>query len=219
MPELLAIFDVDGTLADSQGVIHATMSSAFKRAGLEPPDRSAVLSRVGLSLNRMVSELVGHDGGTHEEIVVGYRLAYLEAMEAGEEAPLFPGVQDGLRQLHQAGVTLGLATGKSKRGIDRMIETYGWSDLFATVQCADFHPSKPDPSMVRRALLETATDPTDAVVIGDTSFDIEMARRAEVPAIAVDWGYHPVERLADAGAKVILSSFDSLVDRIQRMAR
>lgn len=219
MPDILAIFDVDGTLADSQGVIHATMARAFEGAGLAAPGRDAVLSLVGLSLPLMVETLLGEETDRQGDIVAGYRKAYLAALEDGSELPLFPGIQDGLRRLQSAGVTLGLATGKSQRGLDQLIAAQGWDGLFATVQCADFHPSKPDPSMVTRALLETATDPMDAVVVGDTSFDMEMARRAGVQAIGVDWGYHSAARLTEAGAQAVLSSFDAVADRIERMAR
>ncbi|MEM8849235.1 MAG: HAD-IA family hydrolase [Pseudomonadota bacterium] len=219
MPDILAIFDVDGTLADSQGVIHATMAHAFEDVGLAVPDRDAVLSRVGLSLPAMVADLLGEDTDRQADIIAGYRRAYLSALQAGADLPLFPGVAEGLRHLQASGIALGLATGKSKRGLDQLIVAQGWGDLFVTIQCADFHPSKPDPSMVNRALLETATDPIDAVVIGDTSFDMEMARRAQVAAIGVDWGYHSASRLTEAGAQVILSSFGAVVDRIERMAR
>ncbi|MEL6587893.1 MAG: HAD-IA family hydrolase [Pseudomonadota bacterium] len=219
MADFLALFDVDGTLVDSQAVIVDTMTAAFKKAQVPPPERHAVLHLVGLSLPRIIATLAeGQSEATVNDIIAHYRLGFANAMEEGGEPPLYPGVSDGLQRLAQGGVQLGLATGKSKRGLDRLVDAYGWRDMFATMQFADFHPSKPHPSMVRRALLETASEEDRCVVIGDTTFDIEMAKAADVAAIGVTWGYHPAAALQGAGAVHIAETFDALVDHVLEMA-
>ena len=212
---MLAIFDVDGTLVDSRAAIHATMEKAFAAVDREAPAPRIVGLFVGLSLPRMMEALIP-DGGeaVWDKAVAEYRLAYPATLEAMGAAPLYPGVAEALDRLEAAGVTLGIATGKSKRGVDRMMVETGWEGRFATVQCADFHPSKPHPSMLRRALLETATEAEDAVMVGDTSFDMDMARAAGMRGLGVDWGYHTAEVLTGAGAERVFASMEALAEAI-----
>ncbi|WP_299840983.1 HAD-IA family hydrolase [uncultured Jannaschia sp.] len=216
MSEGLAIFDVDGTLVDSQAVIVATMAQAFAAVDRPVPDRREILSGVGLSLPILVARLTpGLDEATRAEIVAGYRSAYGPTAAEYGETMLYPGVVEGLERLRSVGVILGIATGKSRRGLDRLIAAKGWDDLFATLQCADDHPSKPHPSMIERALLETATEPGRAVMVGDTTFDAAMAAAAGVPMVGVDWGFHTADALAAAGASPIVSDFASLAALIE----
>lgn len=220
MSDFLALFDVDGTLADSQHVIHETMAKAFASVDRPAPERATVARMVGLSLPRMVEALLPDANEAVWDLVTAeYRLNFAAAMEAGGEAPLYDGAEACLTALESAGIALGLATGKSKRGLDRLIVDRGWEGRFATLQCADFHPSKPHPSMVRRALLETALEAHQAVVIGDTSFDIEMATASEVPAIGVGWGYHSAGVLRAAGAAEIATDFEGLTQMILQRAK
>lgn len=114
-------------------------------------------------------------------------------------------------------MTLGIATGKSQRGVRRLFDQEGWHGLFATIQTADEHPSKPHPSMIQTAITETGADPTSTVMIGDTSFDIAMGLNAGVHTIGVAWGYHAVDELTDAGAHAIVDEFISLERMIDRM--
>ncbi|MEM9795553.1 MAG: HAD-IA family hydrolase [Pseudomonadota bacterium] len=219
MPDFLVLFDVDGTLVDSEAIIVDCMNAAFDVVSLPHPARRTVTSLVGLSLPRMVEALTpGADLEVQATITATYRVRFAEAVANGAEPPLYPGVPDGLAALRSAGFALGVATGKSRRGLDRVVKAYGWDDLFVTQQCADFHPSKPHPSMVRRALAETAIAEDRAVMVGDTIFDIEMANAADIPSIGVDWGYHEGERLSEAGAVAVVSDFESLVARIQEMS-
>lgn len=204
----LAIFDVDGTLVDSQGHILAAMEAAFAEAGLPPPGRAEVRSIIGLSLPQAVARLVGRPA---PEVVELYLAAYVRlAPTAGsaEAAPLFPGARAALEGLAARGVVLGVATGKSRRGLATVLRTHGLADRFETVQVADDHPSKPHPSMIEAALAETAADA--AVMIGDTVYDMDMARAAGVPALGVDWGYHAAEALGEAGAARVLRSYGEL---------
>ena len=114
---------------------------------------------------------------------------------------------------------LGIATGKSRRGIDRLFEREGWASRFLTVQTADDHPSKPHPAMIRAAMAETGVGPERTVMVGDTTFDVEMALAAGVGALGVAWGYHPPEELREAGAHGIIESCDRLLGRDRRLLR
>lgn len=206
----LILFDVDGTLADSQGAITSAMAAAFAGAGLPSPSRAEILSIVGLSLPLAMAELAGEQPADVQAVLVeGYKSAYKSArLAAGAgHSPLYPGAAEVLAELNAVPeYLLGVATGKSQRGLDALIEAHELR-YFVTRQCADHHPSKPHPSMVLRAMAETGVRPEDTVMIGDTSFDIDMGRAAGVRTIAVDWGFHPAERL---GADHIIKSFGEL---------
>ncbi|GLO73217.1 HAD-IA family hydrolase [Phaeobacter italicus] len=206
----LILFDVDGTLADSQGAITSAMAAAFAGAGLPSPSRAEILSIVGLSLPLAMAELAGEQPADVQAVLVeGYKSAYKSArLAAGAgHSPLYPGAAEVLAELNAVPeYLLGVATGKSQRGLDALIEAHELR-CFVTRQCADHHPSKPHPSMVLRAMAETGVRPEDTVMIGDTSFDIDMGRAAGVRTIAVDWGFHPAERL---GADHIIKSFGEL---------
>ncbi|MGB0660905.1 MAG: HAD-IA family hydrolase [Mangrovicoccus sp.] len=195
----LALFDMDGTLIDSQGQINMAMNAAFDSAGLKKPSRASVRSVIGLSLPNAIEELLpeGSDADLSAMVEV-YKDAYasLHGAEAEAAAPLYPGVIACLEALAaQENVLLGVATGKSRRGVNRVFDTYDIERFFQTVQVSDNHPSKPHPAMVQSALSETGVEPQDAVMIGDTSFDMDMGRAAGVHILAVDWGYHSAEQL------------------------
>lgn len=205
MPDLrLVIFDVDGTLVDSQAEIAAAMGYAFAEQGLPPLPHSAVVSIVGLSLPEAMLRLVPDlPQDVRDALVEGYKRAYMSRRQeigAAAGSPLFPGAAQALATLSADPFTLlAVATGKSRRGLDKLIEGHGWQGLFVSQQVADFHPSKPHPSMILAALAETGVSPDHAVMVGDTSYDMDMARAAGIKSVAVAWGYHPVETLtADA---------------------
>ena len=193
-PLRLILFDVDGTLADSQGAITGAMTDAFASAGMVPPARQAMLSVVGLSLDLVMHRLAPEaDAATHTALAEGYKASYMAARQAAGPAhsPLYPGAREALEELHAVPeYLLGVATGKSQRGLDALIAAHGLN-CFVTRQVADHHPSKPHPSMVLTAMEETGVAPEHTVMIGDTSYDIDMGRAAGVATIAVDWGFHP----------------------------
>lgn len=209
-PLRLILFDVDGTLADSQGAITGAMAEAFQGAGLEVPQREAILSIVGLSLPLAMQELAPEqDAATVDVLVEGYKSSYMASRQAAGAAhsPLYPGAREALMELHAVPeYLLGVATGKSQRGVEALIAAHGL-DCFVTRQVADHHPSKPHPSMVLTAMAETGVDRASTVMIGDTRFDIEMGRAAGVTTIAVPWGYHPAETL---GADYLIRDFAEL---------
>lgn len=211
----LVVFDVDGTLVDSQAHIVASMTEAFRAAGLTPPDRATILSIVGLSLPVAMARLAPTAPSHRRDLLVeGYRTAFRTLRERGDAvaaSPLFPGARAVIDALHARDeVLLGIATGKSRRGLVPLIEAHGLQGLFQTMHCADDHPSKPDPAMLDACLRDCGVDPRDAVIVGDTSFDMEMGRAAGVTPIGVSWGYHAAEGLERAGAARVIDSFDAL---------
>ena len=207
----LAIFDVDGTISDSQTHITHAMGLGFEAAGQAAPAASAVLQIVGLSLPVAVARLAPDlDGDTQARIVEGYKQSYMSA-RAADPAPLYPGAADLLHRLAaRDDLLLAVATGKSRRGLRALIEHHGLEGIFVSLQTADDHPSKPHPSMIATALAEAGVGAGDAVMIGDTSYDIEMGRAAGVATIGVRWGYHPAVELEAAGAHRMVSDFEAL---------
>jgi phosphoglycolate phosphatase len=201
----LAVFDCDGTLVDGQAEICRAMERAFAEAQLPLPGHDRVRRSVGLSLPRAV-ELLAPDtpGALRGDIVEAYKRAFRAAREAGELAqPLFPGIAELLGALRGAGWALAVATGMSRRGLDHCLVANGIAGEFISLQTADDHPSKPHPAMLLAALGETLAEPGDAVMIGDTQYDMLMARDAGVRAIGVGWGYHETTELAAAGAEFV----------------
>jgi phosphoglycolate phosphatase len=208
----LVLFDVDGTLIDSQHMICAAMELAYRDHGLACPSPAAVRVIIGLSLKNAMEQLAaGHDHPI-DGLVASYKEAFSTMRKAGEwKAPLYPGARDAIERLRRRDdCVLGVATGKSRRGVAAMIETHGLEGAFVTIQTADTAPSKPHPGMVLDAMRETGIAPEDTVVVGDTVFDMEMARSAGASALGVSWGYHPVADLHGAGASTVLADFAAL---------
>lgn len=194
----LVLFDMDGTLVDSQGAITSAMATAFAEVGHVAPSRDAVLSIIGLSLDLAMKELApGADASTREALVAGYKDSFrVSRLAAGQaHSPLYPGTADMLETLNAVpDYLLGVATGKSQRGLDAVIAAHELN-CFVTRQSADHHPSKPHPSMILAAMSQTGVAPEHTVMIGDTSYDIDMGRAAGVATIAVSWGYHSADQL------------------------
>jgi phosphoglycolate phosphatase len=208
----LAIFDCDGTLVDGQANHCLAMDAAFVGAGLVPMPGSTTRRVIGLSLLESMRKLVPDaDELLHRKMVESYKSAFLAMREKGQiEEPLYDGIGLLLSELLDDGWLLGVATGKSDRGLERCLDHHGIKGLFVTLQTADRHPSKPHPSMVYQALADAGAEATNAVVIGDTVFDIHMGKAAGTRTIGVNWGYHPVDELRAAGADAIAESMDEL---------
>lgn len=216
-PLRLVVFDVDGTLVDSQADIISSMTVAFGLAGRAVPPRDAILRTVGLSLPQAMRSLVPDASEAEKsDLVSAYKTAYRDRrLGAGSKAssPLYPGIKALLRSLHTVDpLLLGVATGKSRRGLDALLDAYDIASCFVTTQCADDHPSKPHPSMLMSAMSETGVDPANAIVVGDTSYDVAMGKAASISTIAVSWGYHAREALLDADQTV--DSVDALYNAL-----
>lgn len=209
----LIVFDCDGTLIDSQRMIVAAMSHAFEAHGLATLPREEVLSIVGLSLDEAVLALLPDaEAGLRRSVTEGYKDAFHHLRARPDLAePLFPGARETIERLAaRDDLVLGIATGKSQRGLRLALERHDLLGFFTTLQTADDAPSKPHPMMLERAMNEAGSNPANTVLIGDTSYDIQMARAAGAHAFGVDWGYHAREALVRAGAAQILSTFEGL---------
>ncbi len=213
----LAVFDCDGTLVDGQASICTAMDRAFAAHNLSAPDPARVRRIVGLSLGPALDDLLPDaDDDLRRAVTDSYRQAYRAAREAGELAePLYPGIADLLGQLRLGGWQLGVATGKSDRGLSHVLAMHGLTGNFATLQTADRHPSKPHPAMLEAALEEAGVTPDRAVMIGDTIYDMIMATSAGVRAIGVAWGYHTPPELVAAGAAAVAETAEHLRELLQ----
>jgi phosphoglycolate phosphatase len=210
----LIVFDCDGTLVDSQHLIIDAMRTTFTAHGLPPPADDAVRHIVGLSLAEAIAALLpGLGQADLAALVDGFRQAF-QAMrrQALLHEPLFPGARATLQALERRGHLLAVATGKSDRGIATVLQHHALDHLFVNLQTADRHPSKPHPAMLEAALRETGSAPHETIMVGDTSYDMQMARAAGVRAIGVGWGYHAVAALELAGAETIVERFEQLLE-------
>ena len=204
----LALFDCDGTLVDGQAGVCNAMDAAFADVGLPLPDRHLVRRIVGLSLPQAIRSLAPETSEHQQaEIDAAYRSRFRASRESGALVePLYDGIAALVEALAADGWTLGVATGKSMRGLEHCLATHSLTRHFATLQTADQHPSKPHPAMVHAALAETGAGREDCVMIGDTAFDMAMAAAAGVRALGVDWGYHTPYELFEAGAEAVATS-------------
>jgi phosphoglycolate phosphatase len=208
----LVIFDIDGTLVDSQDFIVEAQRRAFTAHGLSVPGRETGLSIVGLSLTEAFTVLVGAAGPV-ASLAEAYRTAWHEMREesAFVEA-LYPGAFETISTLAKSeNIQLGIATGKAKRGVNHLFDRCGWHEHFQTIQTSDDHPSKPAPDMILTALAETGIAPDLTFMIGDTTYDMQMAQAAGVHGIGVAWGYHSPEDLRKAGAETVVQDFTVLL--------
>lgn len=207
----LILFDCDGTLVDSQHMIVAAMGQAFAAANLQPPSRARTLSIVGRSLHEAMVDLTDADHPI-DDMVAAYRKSFFELRGNPDyHEPLYEGAKDCIEALAaRDDVLLGLATGKSRRGVDALLELHDLRDRFVTIQTSDNAPSKPHPAMVHQALAETGLRAADTTLIGDTSFDMLMAQNASIAALGVTWGYHNPLELKQAGASNLFDTFPDL---------
>ena len=215
----LVIFDCDGTLVDSQDAIFRAMATAFAGAGRAAPAAADVRRVVGLSLPEAMARLVPDGcGEDHAALAAHYRDAFTaQHTDGAPHGTLFPGAAEAVARLDARGYLLGIATGKSRRGLATTLAGHGLEHLFATVQTADDAPSKPHPAMVAQAIAATGARPETTVLIGDTAFDMAMALAAGAGALGVGWGYHPPEELRAAGAHRVVDSFDQVDDAVEAL--
>ncbi|ABC62360.1 HAD-IA family hydrolase [Erythrobacter litoralis] len=216
MTARLAVFDCDGTLVDGQGAVCDAMEAAFAAASLPAPDRRDVRQIVGLSLPQAIRMLAREASDDQvAQAVDAYKASFFEARQQGRvHEPLFDGIVPLLDRLGTGGWALAVATGKSNRGLHTVLTQHGLIERFASLQGADHHPSKPHPAMLHVAMEEAFAEPAATVMIGDTTYDIEMGRAAGTRAIGVAWGYHPREALLDAGAEAVAETPEQLGDML-----
>jgi phosphoglycolate phosphatase len=217
-PTRLIIFDIDGTLLDSKAMILAGHAHAFGKHGLPVPSEAAIMALVGLSQRETFVALAGEHGPL-DSLIAAYQEAVWAFRAAGQHAEvLFPGAAELIAALAAAPETsLALATGKGRRGTDLVIERHGWHGIFKSSHTSDENPSKPDPTMLHRALEIAGVPAAASVMIGDSPFDMQMAVAAGVIPIGVSWGHQPTEKLLAAGAKAVATDFTDLARLIDQL--
>lgn len=190
----LIVFDWDGTLMDSEARIIASMQSAFAELGREPPAGTAVREVIGLGLSEAIRQLPGVSADEPlDALIERYRHHYLAANST--PAPLFEGASELIQALDQRGRLLAVATGKSRRGLEQSLEQSGLRAHFHATRCAEESFSKPNPAMLFELMDELGAAAESTLMIGDTEYDMQMARNARVRAVAVGYGTHAPERL------------------------
>ncbi|NJM50997.1 MAG: HAD-IA family hydrolase [Sphingomonadales bacterium] len=215
----LALFDCDGTLVDGQVNHCLAMEAAFAAQGMEALPRDITRRVIGLSLFESMRLLVPNgDDALHQIMVADYKKAFIAMRGRAEvEEPLYEGMGALLHLLHGGGWQLGVATGKSDRGLHHCLDHHGIKGLFVSLQTADRHPSKPHPSMVFEAMADAGATPQQTVMIGDTSFDMEMGRAASCRTIGVSWGYHSPDELLASGADAVAYNMAELSAFLEEM--
>lgn len=202
----LVLFDCDGTLVDSAGLIHETMRRTFLHFGKPEPTFSDTKSIIGLTLDIAIARMQGKQHAEQEDIdMMAYYKSLFSVVRSDMDyrEPLFPGILELMNTLEgRDEIILGAVTGKSRRGLDSVREAHGFK--FVASRTADDCPSKPHPAMVTECCDETGMRPSDTLVIGDAIYDMQMAKAAGATAIGVSWGYASVEELKAAGADVIV---------------
>lgn len=216
----LVLFDCDGTLVDSVGLIHEVMARTFVAFDLPRPEIAETKAVIGLTLDIAIARVLGqpHVDDRALAMTAHYKSIFAAVrLEPGFQEPLFPGIADLVATLSQKpDVKLGAVTGKSRRGLNMIIETHGFSDLFAVSRTADDCPSKPHPAMVNECCDGLCIDPRDTVVVGDAIFDMQMAKSAGAAALGVAWGYAPVPALIEAGADHIARTPQDILDWLEK---
>lgn len=216
----LVLFDCDGTLVDSQAGIVTSMQTAFLSFGLIAPPPEGVKRVVGLSLDVAVRRLAPDLGQSDAlQIAALYKETFRNLRLSGAlQEPLYEGVKAAVLELDRPDTILGVATGKSRRGLFAVLERHGMQARFQTLQTADdVAAGKPAPDMCLKACAETGIEPAATVVIGDTTFDMQMARSAGATPVGVAWGYHGVDELRDAGAAEIVAHPREIALAVQRI--
>ena len=202
----LIVFDWDGTLIDSEARIVTCMQYAARDAGVPEPTQEAARDIIGLGMKEAVGRLFpALDAGEVEDLINAYRVHWLGDQIA--EAQIFSGAHELLEVLRDAGLLLAVATGKSRRGLDKALDETGLGSFFHATRCADETFSKPHPRMLEEILTDLDASPADALVIGDTEYDMQMAASARVDAVGMTHGVHSAERLLAQGA---MRCFDNL---------
>lgn len=212
----LVLFDCDGTLVDSAHVIHTCMVAAFEKHGFSPPNLAETKSIIGLSLHGAIDRLLKGEVGDLDQIVADYKSAFFEIRTRDNLLePLYDGVREVLDALHsREEYILGVVTGKSTRGLKAILDGHDLAAHFFVNRTADDCPSKPHPAMVTECCEVAGIEPDNTVVIGDATFDMEMAKNAGATSIGVNWGYASVEELHQFGANHIIKKPSEIIEII-----
>lgn len=215
----LILFDCDGTIVDSEALIVQAMTLAFENTDLEAPSSLEIRRIIGLSLPKAIAALgVDPEPKLIDAVGLNYRESYAHLRDSKAVAePLFDGAIELIEQLSgKDEYVLGIATGKTMKGVHSLLGRHNLERHFVTLQTGDTAPSKPHPGMITRAMAETGIDAGRAIMIGDTTFDMEMAKNAGINAIGVTWGHHPKEDLLPFAPTHIVDNMEDIVDAISQ---
>ncbi len=217
----LVVFDVDGTLVDSRRSIQASSDAAFRHLGRTPPPYEAVRQTIGLSLAEGLGQLAPDLSADELEELLRFYKSYFSALhqDPAWRDPLYDGAANLLEALKQDGWKIAMATGQSRRGVERALRVHAWADIFDSTHCADDGPGKPHPSMLLEAMRALGAGPGQTIMIGDTAHDIRMARAADVQSVGVTWGFHTRDEITDAGADRICDTFPELGEIVHAFGR
>lgn len=220
MPDYrLLVFDWDGTLVDSVMRIVESMCVAADACALPQRDEMAIRGIIGLGLPEAIRTL--YPELDDEAALALFRKVYSDHYLLLERAPspLFDGVRESLLEFREQGYRLAVATGKSRRGLDRVLAGHGWLDFFDVTRCADETASKPDPRMLHEILVHCGVQPVQALMVGDSPFDLLMAQRARMTAVAVGYGAQPLDVLREYRPCLAIERFGELRDWLAGGAR
>lgn len=220
----LIVFDYDGTLVDSQAAIVATMQAAFVELQLAAPEPLDVRRQIGLRLERAIARLMHPEEQPEPELHAAVTAAFRRRFQALRAAggvthePLFAGMREVLEELAGPSRSFAIATGKNRRGLVASLAGHRLDHLFTVLKTADDGPSKPHPEILLQAMRETGVDPAATLMIGDSVYDMEMAKAAGAHALGVGWGYHPAAELLGSGAGAVAvqpADLPGLVEEVQ----
>nr|WP_232924837.1 HAD-IA family hydrolase [Pseudomonas syringae] len=205
----MLIFDWDGTLADSVGRIILSMRTAAIETDLEIRDDTAIKGIIGLGLPEAIRTLYPQISGNQ---LIDFRQHYADSYMAMDNvpSPLFDGVVESMQAFREDGYRLAVATGKARRGLDRVLKANGWQDYFDATRAADETASKPDPLMLNEIMAHCEVAPQRSLMIGDASFDLLMARNAGMDSVAVGYGAQPLESLRQFEPRLGIEHFSEL---------
>jgi len=205
----LIIFDWDGTIIDSASRIISCMQSAAKDCNFAVPAAEQIKNIIGLGLPEALNILIPDiDNQGIEQMRVKYSYYYLGGDPT--DTPLFPGARQSLESMYRKGITMAVATGKSRKGLSRVFRDTGLGHLFEFSRCADETKSKPNPLMLEEIIQESGFLPSQALMIGDTEYDLEMGKQAGMDVMAVSYGAHPVDRLLNYQPVLIVDHFSEI---------
>lgn len=202
----LIVFDWDGTLMDSADKIVRCFRNALRDSALPDPGDEPIRQIIGLGLNEAITALLPNNNDEERQRAVDRYRDYFLHLDA-DQSVLFPGVREGLGGMNGCGYLMAVATGKSRRGLQRVLADTGLAAMFTATRCADEARSKPHPQMLLDILDVTGMDASHALMIGDTVYDMEMARHAGVDALAVTYGVHRRDQLQACRPLDCLDSF------------